>query len=490
MVNIKLSHRIATMSVAAGTAAALALGAAPPAAAAEDVTFNQQVFTVGPLLRIPPLLGFDTLTIPLGEITPGTTASLAINFAPTSVGVRGIYDTINSLPFNRRQFSPAVYDRVIGTSGELTSQFPLVVASGPAAGRLVDAYRAQIASVNGTTRPRYTPFEPGTGNVTNTTNQVLVLLRNPLRPNGGIDARFSPIRNIFGVDTSIPAAGVTSSPGISLNTATIDVTWAYDPLSDFPVTLNPFALTNSALAGLPINLLGGVELKGVTNPAALGVNVAGTLGIANRLTAGVAPITDGQAWYGTAVPNDLPILEPMRLPVRTINAIFGTNFSTPIADALQPAFKILVNTGYSDVVTPTDIAADPVKYADFQPYDRTFLTSSTPEPFLSVAPLTRAERRQVPGDVANALVTGFRDVFAPSPASVPPASVVAPSGAGARSAVEVSAKAPADEDVSVSESSSSTVRPAASAVKPRAAASRSAAKDAPTSRRATRAAAE
>ena len=489
MKNTKLSHRIATMSVAAGTAAALAIGAAPPAAAA-DITVNQQVFTSGPLLRLLPLLGVDTIDIPLGEITPGTNANLAINITPTPGWTRVLYETVNVLPFSRRQFSPAVYDRVIGPPADPTTQFPMVLASGPAAGNLVDAYRAQIASVNGNTPEGYTPFEPGTGNITNTTNQVLVFLRNPLRPNGGISARFAPIRNIFGVDTSIPAAGVTSSPGISLNTATIDVTWAYDPLSDFPVTLNPFALTNSALAGLPINLLGGVELKGVTNPAALGVNVAGTLGIANRLTAGVAPITDGQAWYGTAVPNDLPILEPMRLPVRTINAIFGTNFSTPIADALQPAFKILVNTGYSDVVTPTDIAADPVKYADFQPYDRTFLTSSTPEPFLSVAPLTRAERRQVPGDVANALVTGFRDVFAPSPASVPPASVVAPSAAGARSAVEVSAKAPADEDVSVSASSPAAVKPAASAVKPRAAAARTAAKDAPTSRRAARAAAE
>jgi hypothetical protein len=482
MSNTKLSHRIATMGLAAGTAAALALAAAPPAAAA-DVTVNQQVFTVGPLLRLLPLLGVDTINIPLGEITPDTAATLALNFSPASAGARGIYNTINSLPFSRRQFSPAVYDRVIGTPGELTSQFPLVVASGPAAGRLVDAYRAQIASVSGNTPPRYTPFTPGTGNVTNTTNQVLLFLRNPLRPNGGIDARFSPIRSIFGLDTSIPAAGVTSSPGISLNTATIDVTWAYDPLSDFPVTLNPFSLINSALAGLPTNLLGGSEVKGVSNIAALGVNVAGTLGIANRLTGGVAPITDGQAWYGTAVPNDLPILEPLRLPVRTINAIFGTKFSTPIADALQPAFKILVNTGYSDVVTPADIAADPVKYADYQPYDRTFLTSATPEPFLSVAPLNRAERRQVPGDVANALVTGFRSVFAPSPAAVPPASVLAPSAAGARSVAAVSTKAPAAVGVSTPEALSSKVRSVTSA-------SRNEAKDARTSRRAARAAAE
>jgi hypothetical protein len=266
------------------------------------------------------------------------------------------------------------------------------------------------------------------------TNQALLYLRNPLRPNGGIDARFAPILNLFGVDTTLPAAGVNTGTGLKLNTATLDVTWAYDLFSDFPVTLNPFSLVNSLLTFLPVNLAGGVSLKGLDATAA-GVNVASVLGIINRLSGGIAGVDDGQAFYGTLLPNDLPILEPLRLPSRLINAVFGTDLGTPFADALQPAFTILVNTGYSDVVTPDDIAADPTLADTYQPYDRTFLTSATPEPFLSVNPLTPAEWLQVPGDVVRALFAGFGDVFFPSAPATPPASVLpslAPPASAAR----------------------------------------------------------
>ena len=197
---------------------------------------------------------------------------------------------------------------------------------------------------------------------------------------------------------------------MGLNTATVDLTWAYDLFSDFPVTLNPFSLVNSLLTVLPVNLAGGTSLEALDLTAA-GVNVAGTLGILRRIA--FLPISTGQAWYGTLLPNDLPILEPLRFPSRLINAVTGLNLGTPLADALQPAAKILVNIGYSDVVTPADIVADPTLAETYQPYDRTFLTSATTEPFLSVNPLTPAEWLQVPGDVVKALVGGFVSVFVP-----------------------------------------------------------------------------
>ena len=58
------------------------------------------------------------------------------------------------------------------------------------------------------------------------------------------------------------------------------------------------------------------------------------------------------------MPNDLPLLEPLRLPSRILNALFDAvgvpvHLGTPLADALQPALTILVNTGYTDVQTPT-----------------------------------------------------------------------------------------------------------------------------------------
>ena len=432
--------KIAVMGAAMATAATVAVGAAPPASALD---VNQQVYTAGPLLNLLPLLGVDTLPIPLGNLPVVGDTTLILDFVPIEYDSQNIYNTVNALPFARRNALSSIYDRVIGAPADPTTQFPAVLGSGIGTRNLVESYRAQISSVNGVTPPGYTPFQTVPGaNTTAQTNQALLYLRNPLRPNGGIDARFAPLLNLFGVDTTLPAAGVNTGTGLKLNTATLDVTWAYDLFSDFPVTLNPFSLVNSLLTFLPVNLAGGVSLKGLDATAA-GVNVASVLGIINRLSGGLAGISDGQAWYGTLLPNDLPILEPLRLPSRLINAVFGTDLGTPFADALQPAFTILVNTGYSDVVTPADIAADPTLANTYQPYDRTFLTSATPEPFLSVNPLTPAEWLQVPGDVVRALFAGFSDVFFPPAPATPPASVLpslAPPVSAARSLAAVEAQ--------------------------------------------------
>jgi hypothetical protein len=419
--------RLAAIGAAAATGAALTLSSAPPAGAL-DVT--QEVYTAGALLGLLPVLGIESVTIPLGNIDPVGDVNLTLDFNPVSGSTVDLYNTINALTFSRRSVLSSTYDRVLGAPADPPGQFPAMAGSGGAAGNLVDAYRAQISSVNGNTPPGYTPFQAGAGNTTNATNELFLYLNNPLRPNGGVQARFGPILNLFGVETTVPAAGVNTSTGIKLNAATLDLTWAYSPVADLPVTLNPFSWANSLLAALPTNLLGGVALKGVEDTTALGLNVAGVLGILNRLTLGVYGVPDGKAWYGTLLPNDLPILEPLRLPARLLNAVFGLDLGTPFADALQPALTILVNTGYSDVVTPADIAADPALADKYQPYDRTFLTSGTTETFLSVSPLTPAEWLQVPGDVFKALIIGFRDVFVPpAPPQTPPASVVDPAAA-------------------------------------------------------------
>ena len=444
--------KIAVVGAAVATAATVAVGAAPSASALD---VNQQVYTAGPLLNLLPLLGIDTIPISLGNLPVVGETTLILDFAPIGYDSQNIYNTINALPFAKRGAFSSIYDRVIGAPADPPTQFPAVLGSGIGTRNLVESYRTQISSVNGNTPPGYTPFQPVPGANPTQTNQALLYLRNPLRPNGGIDARFAPILNLFGVDTTLPAAGVNTGTGLKLNTATLDVTWAYDLFSDFPVTLNPFSLVNSLLTFLPVNLAGGVSLKGLDATAA-GVNVASVLGIINRLSGGIAGVDDGQAFYGTLLPNDLPILEPLRLPSRLINAVFGTDLGTPFADALQPAFTILVNTGYSDVVTPADIAADPTLADTYQPYDRTFLTSATPEPFLSVNPLTPAEWLQVPGDVVRALFTGFGDVFFPSAPATPPASVLpslAPPASAARTLAAAEAQpAVVADDVAAPES--------------------------------------
>lgn len=452
----KPATKFALMGVTAATAAAVAVGSAPPASALE---VNQQVYTAGPLLNLLPLLGVDTLPIPLGVLPVVGDTTLILDFAPIEYDTPNIYNTVNALPFAKRGVFSSVYDRIIGAPADPVDQFPAVLGSGIGTLNLVKSYRAQISSVQGVTPPGFTPYQQVPGSSVSQTNQALLYLRNPLRPNGGIGPRFAPIFNLFGLDSTLPAAGVTTGTGLALNTATLDVTWAYDFFSDFPVTLNPFSLVNSLLTVLPVNLAGGVALEALDTTAA-GVNVASVLGILNRLTGGVAGIGDGQAWYGTLLPNDLPILEPLRFPSRLINAVFGTNLGTPLADALQPAFKILVNTGYSDVVTPAQIAADPTLADTYQPYDRTFLTSATPEPFLSVNPLTPAEWLQVPGDVVRALFTGFGDVFLPSAPATPPASVM-PSLAPPVSAARTLAATEAQPAVAADDAAATDPAPAA-----------------------------
>lgn len=440
----KIITKVAVLGAATVTGAALALGPTVPTAIADEPTptavdILQDVYTTGPLAGILAAIGVTSI----GPITVANVDGIGdINLTlvldgPVDNDPQALYDTVNNLGFLKRGLQNLItgaftYDRVVCTTGGTCStpnEFPATLGVGTGAVSLVQAYRNEIASVQGNTPAGYDPFvapdkerqtrppclqiNPNNCPLvqpTNMTSQALLFVRNLLRPNGGIMSRFGPVLNLFGVDTTIPGAGVytsdnSSTPGIRLNTATLDLTWAYDPLSDFPATLNPFSLLNTAFAALPTNLLGGVELQGVDLTTA-GLNIAGTLGILNRLSAGILPITDGQAWYGTLLPNDLPLLEPLRLPVRIINAVSNAlgiplNLGTPLADALQPALTILVNTGYTDVQTPTDNGL----------YTRSFTTSDVYTPFLSQAPLTAQEWAQVPGDVLRALVVGFQDAF-------------------------------------------------------------------------------
>jgi len=477
----KPATKMALMGVTAATAAAVAVGSAPLASAA-PLYIDQQVLTAGPLVNLLPALGITSVgPIDLGAIPiyAPDGAFLTLQLSPIAFDTQNIYNTVNALPFKRRTgflgANANFFDRVYSLTGATAGQFPAILSSGIGTGNTVQAYRTQIATVlnNGTAPNGYTPYQPSAiNNVPNQTNQELLLLRNTYRPNGGLQARFAPLLSIFGVDTAMPAPGFVTSPNgqIKLNTGTVDLTWAYDPISDFPVTLNPFAIVNSLLAGLPTNLVGGLDQSigdpsgivftnadgDVANLTGLGLSVASVLGILNRIAGSSTGIgvDEGKAFYGAIVPNDLPLLEPLRLPSRLINAVFGTNLGTPFADALQPAFEILVNTGYSDVITPNNLdtcaskcnTADAQTYAQlgYTAYDRSFLTPAVSEPFLSVNPLTPAEWVQVPGDVVKALVGGFASVFAPG--LVPPVATTPSVRAASTAAPGIAAETPATPD--------------------------------------------
>lgn len=473
----KAARRAKSMAVAGTAAAALTLGlAAAPSStlpdAQADVTINwAPTYTAGTLAGILDWFGnaFPGTEISLGEASYNTgppqriTASvntgiplvgtaavnlflkyLEINTSSPYGGAAALYNTIANLPqptcATGSYASNCRYALMLGTSGATYD--------------LVNTLRAQIASVTtGQTPAGFIPFETAPGSTTQRptwTNEAFILLQNPVRPNGGIMSRFPGVTTALGLDPTMPAAGkYTSQAGtLVLNNTTIDATWAYDLIADFPEVFNLTALMNSAWAALPLNLVtGGVNSAVIANPngtassvVLLGANLASVLQMGPLPVLGTLPMTTGAGYYATIVPNDLPILTPLRLPTYLANTVLKRVNSPyllgdPLADALQPALTILVNIAYPDVVTPTDGGT----------YNRTFLTGGTPTPFGSVQPLTPEEKKAVPGDVWNALVTGVKDqlakpfwgIIVPNPgdsAAATPATTPAPASTKAAAA--------------------------------------------------------
>jgi len=388
--------KLALLGAVAVTAGAMVAGLTVPAAEA-DVTFG--AVATGPLFRVAQALGVTTIDIPdvdvLGTITINLDYALSV---PTVLA-----DDVNAFPFGG--FTPVISTFKRQPGGTLGAA--ILGGSGLGAYQAGVAYEALLASAKGNTPAGYTPLvpsgkvssvtgEPCTSGLTcvqgvNVTNLALAQVNNPGTPNGGLYARFAPILNLFGVEGVSQGGMSGSSTGVALNAATVGLALGYNLMSDFPATLNPFALANSVLAtALPTNFLGGATLAGTSEDV-----------IYAKLGA-LAALNLSSTTYGTLVPTDLPLLEPLRLPARLINAAFqalGVPITVPtlLADALQPAAEILVNIGYTDVQTPSEGGT----------YNRTYDQSGTYTPYLSVNPLTPAEWAQVPGDVVRALINGF-----------------------------------------------------------------------------------
>ncbi len=388
--------KLALLGAVAVTAGAMVAGLTAPVAEA-DVTFG--AVATGPLFRVAQALGVTSIDIPdidvLGTITINLDYALSV---PTVLA-----DDVNAFPFGG--FTPVISTFKRQPGGTLGAA--ILGGSGLGAYQAGIAYEALLASAKGNTPAGYTPLvpsgkvnsvtgEPCTSGLTcvqgvNVTNLALAQVNNPGTPNGGLYARFAPILNLFGVEAVSQGGMSGSSTGVALNAATVGLALGYNLMSDFPATLNPFSLANSLLAtALPTNFLGGATLAGTSEDV-----------IYAKLGA-LAALNLSSTTYGTLVPTDLPLLEPLRLPARLINAAFQAlgvpiTVPTPLADALQPAAEILVNVGYTDVQTPSEGGT----------YNRTYDQSGTYTPYLSVNPLTPAEWAQVPGDVVRALINGF-----------------------------------------------------------------------------------
>lgn len=175
----------------------------------------------------------------------------------------------------------------------------------------------------------------------------IVLIGNISRPNGGLWSRLSflPTVPIFDVSFGNPTPTYTEETGIK----TTDISFEYDGVSDFPVyPLNLLAVAN-AIAGF--QYVHGYYLvpngNGPTDQLPWGYtadDIQGFIDDPNNPT-------KGDTTYVTIPAKSLPILQPF---IDFGNATGTSATVNPILELVQPALKVLIDTGYDRTANPGD----------------------------------------------------------------------------------------------------------------------------------------
>ncbi|MCW1822083.1 PE-PPE domain-containing protein [Mycolicibacterium conceptionense] len=232
-----------------------------------------------------------------------------------------------------------------------------------------------------TGQPLYPSYTEVPGGVIDVTLMTMALLRNPGRPNGGLYARFAPIyQELTGINPvspertdvlyGLPPDTITKLvngdvSGVDLDdlgdllvvlndadgkpmviTIKADATWEYDLLSDAPVNANPVAWANSVMSSMLVLTYGNELLGMATGETGSGVGM-----VAYTVPTGEY---DAGSFYATLTTDSLPLLAPIRLVAGLLGTATGEDVNTPVADALEPVLKLLVNTSYTDVVRNAD----------------------------------------------------------------------------------------------------------------------------------------
>ena len=144
-----------------------------------------------------------------------------------------------------------------------------------------------------------------------------ILVGNPNRPNGGVLQRFSggyvPL-------VDIPMDGSTP---LDVPYRTTDVSWEYDPASDFPLyPLNLLAVLNSLVGGI------------VLHSNYIDADVDGPRAFPDT--------TRGAITYVTLEPPRLPLLMPLH----------DAGFPEPLLDLVEPVLTVIIDWAYDRSIDP------------------------------------------------------------------------------------------------------------------------------------------
>ncbi|MGV0744855.1 PE-PPE domain-containing protein [Mycolicibacterium sp. XJ870] len=431
------------------------LAAAPQLPAVPDIV---GIYGVGPIFWAAQLLGLTPMAVVqaaaglLGGSEMAATVGQLLDFLgtilPVEAGVKGplpsdVYNAVNGLDYTASglldmiegpitSVIPAVaWNLLKGFLDDIIAEAPIlnqrraIIFSESLGGLTTSlAYRDMIAAVQ-SNDPEW-----GVG----VTGQWLIFFNNPSRPGGGLFALATPITNLFGLNLSTPPAGSYTNESTNgditkvLNTSILDITWAYNILSDAPTTLNPLAWANAASGAVFLTYLipgEGNNIGGHVLPLAIEglldgikvmldptggqglelvpgwdeiVDIAGDIPILNLDTL-LEDIADASKFPGTATyitydSGNLPLLEPFNMVPRLVSLVPGYNVPTPLTNSVEDALRMLVNMGYQDVDPATlergfDMAGEQAYFYD--------------------SPLTPTQQLAAGQTVFNALIDGIQN---------------------------------------------------------------------------------
>lgn len=441
----------ATAAAVVATTAALTAGvasSAPEALAAHDRSVQAEVeltaasnsdigkipdivgiYGVGPIFWTAQLLGItpENVIRTAGGLTGNTALAETViglldlldAISPIEAGVKGpmpddVYNAVNDLDYTFTGLSKMfglgdnnAFINWIAKHAPVLNQRRDIILSESLGGLTTSmAYRDMINAVQ-SDDPEW-----GVG----VTGQWLIFVNNVSRPGGGLFALATPLTNLFGVDLTTPDAGSYTNADQTkvLNTSILDITWAYNPLSDVPTTLSPLAWANSLAAGvfltyllpdegnnignhvLPRLITGiGDGVKVMIDPTGgQGLQMIPVLGDLLKLFNVNVLDFPGNATYITYDSGNLPLLEPFRMAPHLLNLVPGVDIPTPLTDSIEPALRKLVNMGYQDV-NPADL-------------ERTF-NEAGEQAYFWHSPLTPTQQLAANQIVFDALIDGIQD---------------------------------------------------------------------------------